>query len=63
MKLDLDDLSVVESSIDKMVLSIESSSCSKVPFMWQLLEAVLTKPGQLYEQSTQEYVQLLFHGL
>ena len=46
MKLDLKDLSTVNYSIDKMVSFIDSYSCSKVPFMWQLLEAVLTRPGQ-----------------
>ena len=47
MKLNLKDLPAVDCSIDKMVSSIENSSCSEVPFMWQLLEAVLTKPGKL----------------
>ena len=47
MKLDLKDLSTVNYSIDKIVSFIENYSCSNVPFMWQLLEAVLTKPGQL----------------
>ena len=47
MKLDLRNLSTVNCSVDKMVSFIEKYNCSQVPFMWQLLEAVLTKPGQL----------------
>ena len=46
MKLDLRSLSTVNCSIDKMMTFIENYDCSQVPFMWQLLEAVLTKPGQ-----------------
>ena len=46
MKLNLKNLSAVNCDIDKMLSVIENYTCSQVPFMWQLLEAVLTNPGQ-----------------
>ena len=47
MKLDLKSLSAMNCNIDKMVSVIENYTCSQVPFMWQLLEAVLADPGEV----------------
>ena len=55
MKLDVKNLLTVNCSIDKIVSSIESTSCTQVPFMWQLLEVVLTKPGQLHAHTVTTY--------
>ena len=55
MKLDVKNLSAVNCSIDKIVSSIENNSCNQVPFMWQLLEAVLIKPGQLHAHTVKTY--------